>query len=124
MHSLVSDLLTRETEDNVPNAVRETVAAVKEIMLKKKDSPGVSIKELADKLKLNKSSVSRRVNRGAEEGFLKNLDDKTGVADKWVIIEPLRKDGAVLPTVSEIKNKVKEMEDEQLRLIGKKGAGR
>jgi len=121
---LVSDLLTRETEDNVPNAVRETVAAVKEIMLKKKDSPGVSIKELADKLKLNKSSVSRRVNRGAEEGFLKNLDDKTGVADKWVIIEPLRKDGAVLPTVSEIKNKVKEMEDEQLRLIGKKGAGR
>ncbi len=120
VHSLVSDLITGATADNVPQAVRETVAAVKEIMLKKKDLRGVSIKELADKLNLHKSSVSRSVKKAAAGGFLKNLDDKTGVADKWVIIEPLRKDGAVLPTVREIKNKVKEMEDEKLRLIGKK----
>ena len=44
VHSLVSDLITGATADNVPQAVRETVAAVKEIMLKKKDSHGVSIK--------------------------------------------------------------------------------
>lgn len=112
VHGLVSKLITRATEDNVPQTVRETVTAVKEILLKKKDSSGVSIRELADKLKLDKGPASKRVKTAADMGFLKNLEVKKGVPAKLVIIKSLRKDGAILPTLRDVKKYVKEMKEE------------
>ena len=47
------------------------------------------VRDIADKLRLDQSNVSRRLRMAADGGYLRNLDDKRGKPGRWVIGDPL-----------------------------------
>jgi len=81
----------------VSETVRDTVQAVKDL-----DKETASIKEIAEKLGLDKSATSRRVRRALEGGYLVNLEDKKGKALKLKVGDPLPEEIVLLPTVGDL----------------------
>ncbi len=69
---LLNPILSEMVEMTVSPQTSETVNAVIEIMEESETRNGVSITELADALGLDKSTVSRRVKRCVEDGYLVN----------------------------------------------------
>ena len=59
---------------------------------------GASLMDVANILRLNRSSVSRRVNACLEEGYLVNREIKRGQPFRLVVGDPLPDDSVVLPT--------------------------
>jgi hypothetical protein len=92
VHGLVADLVAESIEATVPGTVRETVEAVKG-----GSDEGMSIGEIARKLKLDKSSTSRRVRAALDKGYLKNLEQKKGRPARLVVGDPLPDDHVILP---------------------------
>lgn len=104
VRSLLADLVSENLEAAVPEIVRETVEKAKELHgdLDDKDD-GVSLKEIADALKLDKGTTSRRVQSALRRGFLKNLEaGRKGVKAQYVPDDSLPEDIVILPTAEEI----------------------
>jgi hypothetical protein len=102
---LVADLIAEGIESSVPPTVRETVLAVEEINRKRvneKDvlgvGPGVSQRELAAHLGLDKSTVSRRVKQAIDLGHLEDHQETRGMPAILFPGEPLPEDQEVLPS--------------------------
>jgi hypothetical protein len=93
--ALAGDLVAAGVEVAVGPEVRQTVTAVAELMEGGKSE--VSLPDLSKKLKLEKSSVSRRVNAAISSGYLKNLEDRKRQASRLVLGEPLPDAQDVLP---------------------------
>jgi hypothetical protein len=93
--ALVGDLVAAGVEVAVGPEVRQTVTAVAALMEGGKSE--VSLPDLSKKLKLEKSSVSRRVNAAISSGYLKNLEDRKRQASRLVLGEPLPDAQDVLP---------------------------
>jgi DNA-binding transcriptional ArsR family regulator len=74
VRELVVDLVGEGVEATVPKTVRETVDAVKRLREGSKGEP-VTVAELARKLKLDRSTVSRRVRSAKDRGYLRDLED-------------------------------------------------
>jgi hypothetical protein len=102
---LIADLISGSVQATVPDKIRETVKAVEELVeeAKKRDAYAihtVTITEVARRLGLDKSSVSRRVTEAISLGFLQNDETRPGRAAKLSLGEAMPGDGpAVLPTV-------------------------
>jgi hypothetical protein len=92
VRELVADLVAEGVEASVPESVRETVKAVEDLA-----GNGVSIGDLAKRLCLDKSTISRRVRAALDRGFLKNLEDKKGRPARLVVSDPLPDDRVILP---------------------------
>ena len=87
VRELVQDLFEMTVQMTVSDAVRETVAAVDAL-----SSPArqpVSLGAVVSRLKLDKSSVSRRVKVAISDGYLTNLENGRGKPMKLVIGDPL-----------------------------------
>jgi hypothetical protein len=93
VRGLVADLLAEGVEASIPAVVRQTVEAVARLSAHHPD--GVSIKELAATLHIDKSSASRRVR--AAGGYLKNLEEKRGKRARLIPGDPLPEDQQLLP---------------------------
>jgi hypothetical protein len=94
VRELVAGVLAEAVEATVSKAVRETVEAVAALA----DERGVSITRLAQALRIDKGSASRRWRRARQLGYLANLEDKKGKAVKIVTAAPLPDDMELLPT--------------------------
>jgi hypothetical protein len=94
VYNLIADLVADGVGATVTREIRETVAAVQELAIG--DRP-VSVVELARRLKLDKSSVSRRVAKALERGYLDNHERTKGKPAKLVIGDPLPDEAPVLP---------------------------
>ena len=68
-------------------------------------SDGVSMTILGQKLKLDKSSTSRRAKEAIARGYLKNLEDRRGRPARLVLGDPLPDDVVVLPTPEALKQR-------------------
>jgi hypothetical protein len=95
VRGLVADLVAAGVEATVPVIVRETVEAVHVF-----GDEGVSLAALAEKLGLDKSSVSRRWREARRRGYLRNLEERRGHKARLVADEPLPEDVDVLPTAT------------------------
>ena len=96
VRGLVADVMAEGVGTTVSETVRETVEAVAAIA-----SPnGIELRPLADRLKLDKSNVSRRLRQAADGGYLRNLEDKRGKPGRWVIGDPLPEAADLLPDPS------------------------
>ena len=99
VHGLVVERFAEGVEATVPPTVRSTVEAVKGMLGADKDGGQheVAISALAKKLELRKSTVSDRVRRAIDRGFLVNKQEKKGLPARIALGDPLPDELQVLP---------------------------
>ena len=100
VRELVADIISDGVGSTVPPSVREAVEVVAKII--PAESGHVTVKQVAEALKIDKSSASRRVKDATDRGFLRNLEPGRGRPAKIVLGDPLPDDSKVLPDVAEI----------------------
>ena len=96
--TLVADTIAEGVGSTVSDTVRETVAAVAALA----SAEGVMARAVADKLRLDKSNVSRRLRMAADGGYIRNLEDKRGKPGRWVIGDPLPESVDLLPDPAQL----------------------
>jgi hypothetical protein len=96
VRELAYDLIAEGIDAGVPATTHETVEAV--AALTSTAVEGVSITQLAERLKLDKGPVSRRVRAALKTGYLRNVEDRKGRPAKIILGDPLPADIEVLPT--------------------------
>ena len=97
---LVRDFMGECLETTVSKTIRDTVDAVRDLCARGKAS--VTAKELADTLKMDKSSAGRRAKVAVNKGFLQNLEDKKGRPARLFPGDPLPENVDILPTVARL----------------------
>jgi Domain of unknown function (DUF3854) len=100
VRDLVADVMAEGVGTTVSETVRQTVEAVADIA----PPEGIELRPLAEKLKLDKSNVSRRLARAADGGYVRNLEDKRGKPGRWVIGDPLPETVELLPDPAQLRN--------------------
>jgi hypothetical protein len=96
VRGLVHDLITEGVGAAVPPAVRDTVNAVSEM----NEPAGVTAVAVGRRLRLDKSSASRRLRDAGERGYLTNIEQRRGQPGKWVVAESMPAELDVLPLPS------------------------
>ena len=96
VRSLVAHLVAEGIDATVKQEVREIVEVASRLL----DSGNTEVRQtdLARALKLDKSSISRRVAAALDRGFVKNLEDRKGRPARLVLGEPLPADCEVFPS--------------------------
>lgn len=100
VRELVADTLAEGVGTTVSDTVRETIAAVE--ALARAHIEGVALRVIAEKLKLDKSNVSRRLRVAADGGYLRNLEDKRGKPARWIVGDPLPEPVGLLPEPAQL----------------------
>jgi hypothetical protein len=98
VRDLVADSIAEGVGATVSATVRETVKAVTELAC----TEGAGLRVIAEKLRLDKSNMSRRVRVAADGGYLRNLEDKRGKPGRWVIGDPLPESVDLLPDPAQL----------------------
>ena len=96
VRELVLDVFTEGVDATVSSTVRETIAAVSELL--GTHPAGISVSALARHLELDKSSVSRRARVAASRGYLRNEEERRGKPTRYVLGDPIPEEIQVLPT--------------------------
>jgi biotin operon repressor len=104
---LVADLVSEGIEVTVPKTVRETVEAVKILREQSKGEP-VTVAELARKLKLDRSAVSRRARNAKDRGYLRDLEDNPRKPSRLVLGDDLPDDVQMLPKPEDVRASMQE----------------
>jgi hypothetical protein len=115
VRNLVDDLIAESLEASVAPGVRETVDAVRkltsECSLKRNElsrdgtaemSVSITQKILAAELRIDKSTISRRIRQAIEAGYLIDWQDRRGRPMDLRIGEPMPSDRSVLPTAADV----------------------
>lgn len=107
-HEIVSLFIAEGVEQSVSTVIRETVQAVEDILKRSAGGPedmygnsdacSVSLGEIANYLKLDKSTVSRRIKSAISSGYLINLSNRRGVKMEVKLGESLPEDQEVIPS--------------------------
>ena len=107
IRELVATLVSEGIEAIVPATVRETVEAVRRL---REDSKGevVTVAELARELKLDHSTVSRRVRNAKDRGYLRDLEENPRKPSRLVLGDDLPDDLQILPKPEDVRASVKE----------------
>jgi hypothetical protein len=101
VRALVLDLMSEGVEATVSATIRETVEAVR-TLLATGGAETVEIHQIAAKLKLEKSSASRRVKGAVAKGYLVNRQEKKRQPAKIAIGAPMPEDLLILPLPSDL----------------------
>src|SRR5215208_1133627 len=117
IRELVVDLVGEGVETTVPETVRETVEAVKRLREDSKGEP-VTVAELAGELKLDRSTVSRRVRSAKDRGYLRDLEDNPRKPSRLILGDDLPDDVQILPSLDDVRAGVKERASGGARLDG------
>jgi hypothetical protein len=115
VYHLVGKLVSEGLEQTVPDNVRQTVEAVREICseinggaeFSGKDKCGTTARQIADRLKLDRSSAVRRVAHCLSLGYLKNLEKMRGRPWQIVLGDSLPEEERVMPTPEEVRSRWK-----------------
>jgi hypothetical protein len=102
VRELVADLVSEGIEVTVPKTVRETVEAVK-ILREQSNGEPVTVAELARKLKLDRSAVSRRARNAKDRGYLRDLEDNPRKPSRLVLGDDLPDDVQILPKPEDVR---------------------
>lgn len=98
VRELVAATIAEGVGTTVSDTVRETVEAVTALA----STEGVIARDVGEKLRLDKSNVSRRLRMAADDGYLRNLEDKRGKPGRWVIGDPLPESVDLLPDPAQL----------------------
>jgi CHC2 zinc finger len=98
VRELVAPIVSEAVGSTVSDAVRETVDAVEAMS----SESGVMALAIAERLKLDKGTISRRLRMAADQGFIRNLEDRRGKPGRWVTGDPLPGESNLLPPPSDL----------------------
>jgi DNA-binding transcriptional ArsR family regulator len=102
VRELVVDLVGEGVETSVPATVRETVEAVKRLREGSNGEP-VTVAELARKLELDRSTVSRRARSAKDRGYLRDLEENLRKPSRLVLGDDLPDDLHILPRPGDVR---------------------
>ena len=106
VHGLVAETISEGLGATVSDAVRETVSVVGQgLQPGDLDTVPMSLKEVADKLGVDKSSASRRVKQAISLGYLMNDEPNKGNPMRLYQVEPLPEEVQVLPRPEDLQIK-------------------
>ena len=117
IYYLSSDSINYAVESSVKPSIRQTVNAVRELLLEKnggetdfsneseQNQKWVDNTTLAKKLGLSTSASSRRVAEATSLGFLDNLESKNGKRKKIILGKAIPDDESVFPSPEELEKK-------------------
>jgi DNA-binding transcriptional ArsR family regulator len=117
VRKLVVDLVGEGVETTVPKTVRETVEAVKRLREGSKGEP-VTVAELARKLELDRSTVSRRARSAKYRGYLRDLEDNPRKPSRLILGDDLPDDVQILPQPDDVRAGMQEHASGIARLDG------
>ena len=115
VRELVNALISQGVGQTVPKSVRATVEAVFEICQgdggpELPPTPRLngepitaSVAEVAQALRLERSSASRRINQAVTLGYLRNLETKRGQPHRLVVGDALPGEQTIMPTPEELR---------------------
>jgi CRP-like cAMP-binding protein len=107
VRELVVDLVGESVEATVPKTVRETVEAVRRLREGSNGEP-VTVAELARKLELDRSTVSRRARSAKDRGYLSDLEDNSRKPSRLIPGDDLPDDLRILPSLEGVRASVEE----------------
>jgi DNA-binding transcriptional ArsR family regulator len=117
VRELVVDLVGEGVETTVPKTVRQTVDAVKRLREDSKGEP-VTVAELARKLELDRSTVSRRARSAKDRGYLRDLEDNPRKPSRLVLGDDLPDDVQILPSSEDVRAGMQERASSNARPDG------
>jgi hypothetical protein len=106
VRELVKGAMAEAAEQTVPKTVRATVEVVGAILAsdERERNSGVTIKEIAQNIGIDRSAAQRRVRESIERGFLATPDQpKRGKITRVCLGDPMPEDKPLLPTAEEIR---------------------
>ena len=103
-YDLVADIIAEGVEATVRPEVRQTVETVRNLLANDHDS--VTVKQVAEHLHLDASTVSRRVAVARSLGYLKNEETRHRAPAKLVIGDKMPEDVEVLPHPDRLRDSV------------------
>jgi hypothetical protein len=95
VRELAADLISEGVGRTVSPETRETVQAIERLEADRED--GVRQNALAKELDLDRSTVSRRVRKALDGGYLRNLEQHRGKPHRLVSGDPLPEEQVILP---------------------------
>jgi hypothetical protein len=95
VRELVADLISEGVGRTVSPETRETVQAVDDLAPEHQE--GVRQTTLAEKLQLDRGTVSRRVRKALDGGYLRNLEEKRGRPHRLLPGDALPEEQVILP---------------------------
>ncbi|NDF11812.1 MAG: MarR family transcriptional regulator [Proteobacteria bacterium] len=104
VHELISDIIAEQIEATVSKTVIETTDTVKRVLhTKGEEERYATLAEVSEELKLDKSTVSRRLKVATEGGYIERIDNnKRGSIAKYVLGNAIPKSEAILPTPEQV----------------------
>lgn len=93
VRELVAPIIAEGVGSTVSQTVRETVDVVETLGA----DQGVMALAVAERLRLDKSTTSRRLHMAADGGYIRNLEDKRGKPGRWVKGDPMPEEADLLP---------------------------
>jgi hypothetical protein len=105
VRELVAPLVSEGVEKSVPSVVRETVEAIAALSKRGSVRKLVSLPVLANRLGIDKSSASRRVQTAIQRGYIRNLETQQGKPGNLALADSMPKDRALLPTAEELRER-------------------
>ncbi|MDE3109502.1 MAG: MarR family transcriptional regulator, partial [Acidobacteriota bacterium] len=110
VRALIFELVAEGIEATVPPRIRKLVEALEELPggrggVDPRD-PGVSLARLAENLKLDKASVSRRAKEAIARGYVRNLENKRGRPARLVLGDPMPNEVEILPSPERLATEV------------------
>jgi hypothetical protein len=104
VRALVADLVSEGVEAAVPQEVREIVGAVR-TLLREPGRSFVSQADLVRKTRLGKATVSRRVDKAVDLGYLRNAEERRGKESRLMPAEEMPEDRPILPEAEELRDR-------------------
>jgi hypothetical protein len=94
---LVGQQIAQVVDAGVPKTVKKTVQSVAEA-IEESDVEYATIRKIAEKLNIDRSSATRRVSTAIIRGYLRDLQDKKGKEKQIILGDPLPADLDIFPT--------------------------
>jgi hypothetical protein len=104
VRELVADLVSQGVEATVPPEVREIVERVRQLQ-RETGRSFVSQADLRRTTKLGKATVSRRVEKAVDLGYLRNAEEQRGKKARLTLDEEMPEDRPVLPELGELRDR-------------------
>jgi hypothetical protein len=99
---LMADLLATASELKMRAAIAEAVNAVKAA-----GGDGVTVREVADELDLDRSAAFRRLRAAEAAGYIVNSEERKGRAARYRVGEEPKEGGTLLPTPEAVREEIK-----------------
>jgi hypothetical protein len=115
VRDLMADLLAAASELKISEVMAQTIAVVEDFQFeteedeaRERSNEGVTVRQVAEVLNLDRSAAQRRLYKAASDGFVINLEDRQGRPARYKTTDEAPIEGAaLLPTPDEVRSEIR-----------------